>query len=74
VNLDGYPLDITIQSRITDVDGDHEPFDRPIIEWFSDSVVVEVATGQTGHKETVEVTYWVPTYSLIKALNLSKVG
>lgn len=48
--LDGYPLDIAIQRWLADVNGNHEPLDRTIIEWFSDGVIVEITTRQLGNE------------------------
>jgi hypothetical protein len=44
VDLDRDPLDIAIYRGISDINGDHESLDRTVVERFSDSVIVEVAT------------------------------
>jgi len=43
VDLDRDPLDVAIYRGISNIDGDHEPLDRTIVERLPDSVIVEVA-------------------------------
>jgi hypothetical protein len=77
VDLDGYPLYISIERRITNIDGDHEPLDGTISKWFPDCIVVEITSRQPLCSRDIPLhkrgTYWVPTNSLIKALNRSSV-
>ena len=51
VDLYRYPLNIPIESRITNIDSNHKPLDGSITKWFPDCVVVEITSCQLTNVE-----------------------